>query len=614
MRFIDLPKELEVGVRAACALLGDSGDFIVRFQKAECLTLCKDAQGVTVGYSRKAEALRGLSMAKRFWNEGTAVSQQAKFETLTLMVDCSRNAVLKPEQVKQLMVELAMMGFTSLMLYTEDTYEIPGHPYFGHMRGRYSVQELKDLNAYGEEIGIELIPCIQTLAHLNAIFNWSAYSHIQDVGDILLAECDETYALIEDMLKTCRDCFSSRTINIGMDEAHLLGRGKYLDRFGYSPKADIMIRHLHKVMELCKKYDFQPVMWSDMFFRMQFDGKYNVSEGELSQEVLDRIPEEVALCYWNYYTPPAKTGELEHMFQQHSRIKRELWFAGGSWCWNGPAPKNYFSNIVTPTQLGYAKKYGVQNVIATVWGDDGAECCPFMVLPSLLQYAELCYGEADEKTLNDRSMDCFGISYGDLLKIDQVALPRVIDPERSGPPCYEKMALLNDVMLGIMDADLKEADLPAKYRQDAEILQAVPANRYSILFENQLRFAELLEVKTDLSVRIKEAYRAGDRNALAEIVQNRIPLVLERLERFQDTFRNQWHTYNKPFGFEVQDLRMGGIKERLRTAAIRLTQYINGEVDRLEELEQPDLPFKHNAHTDRLNRWRQIATAGVLSW
>ena len=30
------------------------------------------------------------------------------------------------------------MGLNSLMLYMEDTYEIPEYPYFGHLRGRYS--------------------------------------------------------------------------------------------------------------------------------------------------------------------------------------------------------------------------------------------------------------------------------------------------------------------------------------------------------------------------------------------------------------------------------------------------------------------------------------------
>ena len=38
-----------------------------------------------------------------------------------------------------------LLGFTSLMLYTEDTVKLENRPYFGYMRGRYSKEEMKDI-------------------------------------------------------------------------------------------------------------------------------------------------------------------------------------------------------------------------------------------------------------------------------------------------------------------------------------------------------------------------------------------------------------------------------------------------------------------------------------
>lgn len=35
----------------------------------------------------------------------------------------------------------------------EATYEIRGEPYFGHLRGRYSKDELKQINAHAKRIG-----------------------------------------------------------------------------------------------------------------------------------------------------------------------------------------------------------------------------------------------------------------------------------------------------------------------------------------------------------------------------------------------------------------------------------------------------------------------------
>ena len=45
----------------------------------------------------------------------------------------------------------ASLGYNTLLLYTEDTYEVPDEPYFGYMRGRYSQAELRELDAYAKK-------------------------------------------------------------------------------------------------------------------------------------------------------------------------------------------------------------------------------------------------------------------------------------------------------------------------------------------------------------------------------------------------------------------------------------------------------------------------------
>ena len=62
------------------------------------------------------------------------------------MLDCSRNAVMKPQKIKEFIDILAEIGYNTLELYMEDTYEVEGEPYFGYLRGGYSTTELKDLD------------------------------------------------------------------------------------------------------------------------------------------------------------------------------------------------------------------------------------------------------------------------------------------------------------------------------------------------------------------------------------------------------------------------------------------------------------------------------------
>ena len=220
------------------------------------------------------------------------------------MLDVSRNGVMKVEKVKEFVDYIKLFGYNSLMLYTEDTYEIEGEPYFGYLRGRYSKEELKEINAYCDKKGIELIPCIQTLGHLTTIFRWKRFEPVMDAFGILLAEEEQTYELIDKMFANLAECYTSRVIHIGMDEAHSVGLGKYLDKHGYTNRFDILKKHLERVIEIAKKYGFKPIMWSDMFFRLANEGVYSLKDPKvLPQEIIDAVSDGVNLVDWNYYEP-----------------------------------------------------------------------------------------------------------------------------------------------------------------------------------------------------------------------------------------------------------------------------------------------------------------------
>ena len=73
----------------------------------------------------------------------------------------------------------------------------------------------------------------------------------------------------------------------------------------------------------------------------------------------------------------------------------------------------------------------------------------------------------------------------------------------------------------------------------------------------------------------------------SDIDQQRI----KELEQFEKSFFIRWHKDNSVFGYDVIDGRLGFLKNRLNTAIKLLEQYLNGEIDKIEELEQELLPF-----------------------
>ena len=142
-----------------------------------------------------------------------------------VMLDCSRNAVMKPAVVKKLIDYLKKFGYNTLELYTEDTFRPDGEPYFGYLRGGYTGADIREIDAYAASRGVELIPCIQTLAHFTNLVKLPAYGDIVDTADILLIDEEKTYALLDKLFAFAAENFTSRYINIGMDEAHMVWLG-----------------------------------------------------------------------------------------------------------------------------------------------------------------------------------------------------------------------------------------------------------------------------------------------------------------------------------------------------------------------------------------------------
>ena len=134
------------------------------------------------------------------------------FKRFGVMLDCSRNAVMKVSEIKKLIDYLVKMGYNALELYTEDTLEVENEPYFGYMRGRYTGEEIRSIDEYAHSKGVELIPCIQTLAHFTNTVKLPAYADIVDVNDILLIDEPKTYEFLENIFLRNRNKEDGYTI------------------------------------------------------------------------------------------------------------------------------------------------------------------------------------------------------------------------------------------------------------------------------------------------------------------------------------------------------------------------------------------------------------------
>lgn len=591
---------------------------IVNFSESKEGILVKRAGGAgEIKAANTAQFCRalGLYVENASKAEEFEIEETPNYDSLGVMIDCSRNAVLSEAAFKKAVRELAVMGYNSIQLYTEDTFEIEGRPYFGYMRGRYSKEELRRFDSYAAVFGIELVPCVQTLAHLNQAIRWACMRPITDCEDILLVGNEETYRFIDDMFKSLSESFTSRNVNIGMDEAHMLGLGKYLKENGYKDRSMIMIEHLKRVVEIAEKYGFKPMMWSDMFFRLAFGGYYE-ADNAISDEVRKKVPENVSLVYWDYYSE--KRERYDKMLSRHLEFDNKIIFAGGAWRWSGFSPANDYSLLTSRLAAASCKANGIKDVFITSWGDDGGEAPFFSVLPALQFWAEDCYGEGtDDASLEARFEACHGASFADFMLMD---LPSYTPDNPAPGRCSanpSKYLFYQDVLMGLFDKHVERGTFSAHYRDAANRLyDAAKRNpKWKYLFETQANLCEVLEIKSEIGLELKEAYDTGNKEELSVLANETLPELLARVEDFYETFRVQWNQENKIFGLDVTEIRIGGLKMRIAEAARRVNEYLAGEIEKIDELEQErlymDCRTEEKPKTIGYNSWEKIATASV---
>lgn len=506
---------------------------------------------------------------------------------LSVMLDMSRNAVMKPSEVMRFVDCIAKMGYKAILLYTEDTYEIDGEPYFGFLRGKYTKSELKSIDSYCVSKGIELIPCIQTLAHLNGIFHWPIYEEIHDCADVLLVGEEKTYALIEKMFQTCKEVFSSGKIHLGMDETFHLGKGQYLHKHGYRSTHDIFNEHFVKVLDLATKYGYQCYLWSDMYFHFANHQSYSCEGLDLSafEKAIQNAPKNATFCYWEYYSNEEE--RYEGMLAFHKKYFDRVLFAGCGRTEFGYMPINGKSIKVAETAMRSVIKHGVKEVMVTCWGDGSAVCSFYSALPTLLAYAEFAKGNFHLTDIQQKFETLFGISWDTFMLLD---LPNQVGEYTDtfiNPSCY---MLYNDLFVGTFDSTVKLGD-GAVYNDYAKRLKAhINHAEFGYIFELAYRLCEVMAIKYELGVRTRNAYLAKDKPLLQKLAKNEYTLLIKRLKKLFNAVNTLWCIENKTTGAEIEDIKLGGIIQRVTHCKELLLAHVKDGLE-IPELGEKMLDF-----------------------
>ncbi len=551
-----------------------------------------DGQDAVIGYSTKPQLARGCMLLAKAISEGKTsleIKETPHFKSCGVMLDMSRGGVMRPHKVKEYLDFMAALGMNLLMLYTEDTYEVEGYDRFGYLRGRYTREELKDIDDYAFSLGIEVVPCIQTLAHLEHFTKWNQGAALQDVPSILCVGNPHVYEFIEACVKTARSAFRSNRIHIGMDEAFSIGRGKYLDANGIRDRKQIVTDHLVKVTEICNSYGFRPMIWSDMYFRTPGRVGDFHPDTRVSPEIAKQIPD-VDLVFWDYYN--TRKEHYDSIFRKHEELHRSCFFAGGIWTWTGFLPNSTYTDFATPPALESAIENGIDTIFATLWSNDGTECNHFLALSQLAYFSEFCYKgpsvTIDEiyetgGFLSGLPRD-FYTACGDFtIARDVSADTFMLDYYASG-----KKIIWADILYGMHGAHITNPEDYCAKMQNARALMQEKASFHDHN-EKIYRYAEELffigGVKCKIFYEIFEEYKKQNRDYFGNLASIILPDLKKHFEELMSLHTGQWLETYKPSGLEVLQSRYASTLARLDYTISIFEKYSGGEIDSIEEFD-----------------------------
>lgn len=580
--------------------LGDDGTKVRVFKRKENgLNVRGESGEYVIEYGLIPEFCRALCILADRLNKGYEIfsfEEKRKISRCGIMADVSRNAVMKCESVKDLISRIARMGMNTFMLYMEDVYKIDNCPYFGYMRGAYTREELKEIDSYAAGFGVEVVPCIQTLAHLTSTLRWPYAEGMRDTEDVLLVGAEKTYDFIEKMISTVSECFSSKRIHIGMDEAWGLGTGVYKHLHERVDKFEMISYHLKRVVEITEKYGKEPIMWSDMLFRIgSKSGGYYDPETVVPDSVLKLIPNDVTMVYWDYYNENAEF--YGDMLKAHKAMNMNIAFYGGVWTWNGVG-MNYDKTFrTTAPAIKACYDNGIDEICATLWRDDGAETDVYGALLGMQLYSEYAYHEdVTAEQLAEMFRICTGYEANDFLLLDFDNLPEAVEYKKTltdvqGVVTAAKHTLYQDILLGVFDKQYENVDLKGHYKEIYNgLLNRKKYNDLNEIFDYYTQLAKVLYLKSDLGIRITKNYKNNDKSGLEQNICE-LNRLLDEVCILHEKLSVLWLNENKPFGLDRLDLRFGGLKERIRRAVSRLETYTSGKTDKIEELEEERLRF-----------------------
>ena len=187
----------------------------------------------------------------------------------------------------------------------------------------------------------------------------------------------------------------------------------------------------------------------------------------------------------------------------------------------------------------------------------------FSTLLGLQLYAEHGYSlNPDRETVMRRFEFCCQTSAKAFFALDRVDRIKPKDPLSPDPAKY---CMWQDILMGMFDENMKDYNLTEHYTNLSKEMAYYESHgcRYSFIFRYIRKLSDVLAIKGDLGKKITKAYHENDKEYLKEVVEVVLPELKEKVRILWEDHMNWFFEINKPQGWEIMDIRYGGVMARI---------------------------------------------------
>lgn len=277
------------------------------------------------------------------------------------LLDISRGKVPTLDDLCDYVNLLSSLKYNQLQLYVEGfSFAYPSFTEVWKDATPITGEEIRYLDSYCKERGIELVPNQNSLGHMADWLAREEYSHLAELEpgsaryiNTLDAMNPESLELVTALMDDMLPYFTSSIFNVNLDEPYDLGKGKNKELAKEKGNAYLYMDYLKRLHERVTARGKEMYMWGDILAS--------------HPETLADLPKDITVLDWGYEADAPFASRAADL--KKNGLPFILCPGTSVWTTLTGRTENMMGNILNAATS--AIDYDAKGVLVTAWGDDG---------------------------------------------------------------------------------------------------------------------------------------------------------------------------------------------------------------------------------------------------